>query len=82
MRDIAVFTGSAHTELADEVCAHLARLSPDTARSIGERARARVLREHTYEQRAEQLEALLYAVHERDVARARPAAKVSAARAE
>lgn len=37
----------------------LAALSPERARAIGEAARARVLRDHTYELRAEQVDRLL-----------------------
>jgi spore maturation protein CgeB len=36
----------------DDVAAHLAALTPARARAIGQAALARVLREHTYEQRA------------------------------
>ena len=39
-----------------EVMAHLEDLSPERARSIGAAARKRVLREHTYEQRALEFE--------------------------
>jgi spore maturation protein CgeB len=46
-----------------EVAAVLDALSPDRAREIGERARRRVLAEHTYTQRAGQVEALLERVH-------------------
>jgi spore maturation protein CgeB len=38
---------------------HLARLTPERARTIGEAARRRVLLEHTYAQRAVQVDALL-----------------------
>jgi spore maturation protein CgeB len=54
---------------AREVSAHLAALTPQRAREIGLRARARVLREHTYSRRAEQLEDLLLSVHGRDSTR-------------
>ena len=47
---------------ADDVLAFLERLTGDEARAIGARARERVLREHTAERRAEQLEALVQAV--------------------
>jgi spore maturation protein CgeB len=47
---------------ADDVLAFLERLTGDEARVIGARARERVLREHTAERRAEQLEALVQAV--------------------
>lgn len=42
-----------------EVAAHVANTSPEAARSIGDAALARVLREHTYAHRAAQLDALL-----------------------
>jgi spore maturation protein CgeB len=45
-----------------EVAAHLAELSPERARAIGDAARERMLAEHTYGHRAEQLEGIL-AVH-------------------
>jgi spore maturation protein CgeB len=45
-----------------EVCRQLASLTPQRAREIGARARARVLRDHTYDRRAEQLQELLLAV--------------------
>ena len=56
-----------------EVAAHLASLDPQRAREIGQRAKARVLRDHTYSQRAEQLSELLSSVRDRahaDVQRA------------
>lgn len=43
----------------EEVAAHLGALAPARARAIGEAARRRVLAEHTYARRAEQVEALL-----------------------
>ncbi|MEX0762439.1 MAG: glycosyltransferase [Dehalococcoidia bacterium] len=43
----------------DEVAEHLSALTPETARSVGEAARRRVLSEHTYEHRAVLLEHLL-----------------------
>jgi spore maturation protein CgeB len=43
----------------DEVARHVAELAPDRARAIGERARARMLREHTYAHRALDIEAAL-----------------------
>jgi spore maturation protein CgeB len=43
----------------DEVAAHLRALTPDRARAIGASAMRRVLDEHTYGHRVEQLEALL-----------------------
>lgn len=43
----------------DEVAQWVEELSPERAKLIGRRARARVLSEHTYGHRAEQLEALL-----------------------
>ena len=42
-----------------EVARHVDGLEPERARAIGAAARERVLRDHTYAQRAEQLEALL-----------------------
>ena len=42
-----------------DVADHLATLTPDRARKIGEAARARVLRDHTYAQRGVQLDQLL-----------------------
>jgi spore maturation protein CgeB len=42
-----------------EVAAHLAMLTPAHARAIGARARARVLRDHTYDRRAALVDALL-----------------------
>jgi spore maturation protein CgeB len=42
-----------------DVAEHVRALTPDIARRIGTAARARVLRDHTYSQRAEQVEALL-----------------------
>jgi spore maturation protein CgeB len=42
-----------------EVAAVLDGLDPDRARRIGAAARARVLAEHTYMQRAQQVEAIL-----------------------
>lgn len=56
---------------AEEVAAHLATLTPERAREIGERARRRVLRDHTYARRAEQLEHLLTFVVGRDNTRVR-----------
>jgi spore maturation protein CgeB len=43
----------------DEVARHLANLDLDTARAIGERARARMFREHTYVHRARDVETAL-----------------------
>lgn len=43
----------------EEVAFHLRRLSPERAHAIGEAAMRRVLAEHTYEQRAKQVDALL-----------------------
>ena len=42
-----------------DVADHLAGLSPARARRIGERARARILADHTYDRRAELLEGVL-----------------------
>ena len=44
------------------VAVHLAELTPERARAIGAAALARIRSEHTYERRAEQVEALLGAV--------------------
>jgi spore maturation protein CgeB len=65
-REILV-AGDAH-----EVSAHLASLTPERAREIGQRAKSRVLREHTYSRRAQQLEELLLSVQGRDSARRAP----------
>ena len=43
----------------DEVAAHLRALTPDRARAIGARARARIMRDHTYAQRAVLVDRLL-----------------------
>ena len=43
----------------DEVAAHVKEMTPDRARTIGAAALARVLNEHTYAHRVQQLEALL-----------------------
>ncbi|QYF87843.1 glycosyltransferase [Brevundimonas sp. PAMC22021] len=45
-----------------EVAEHLKRLTPERARAIGEAARQRVLRDHTYAQRAEEADALFRAL--------------------
>jgi spore maturation protein CgeB len=45
----------------DEVAAHVAALTPERARTIGERARQRVLAEHTYQHRAIDVETALAA---------------------
>lgn len=42
-----------------EVAGHLENLTPDRARAIGAAARARVMREHTYAQRAEQFDQVI-----------------------
>ncbi len=44
-----------------EVAAHLAALTPERARAIGEAARARVLAHHTYDRRGTQVDAILRA---------------------
>ena len=49
----------------EEVAEHLQNLSGTEARLIGERARARMLGEHTYAHRAERLETLLDATRQR-----------------
>jgi spore maturation protein CgeB len=46
-------------EDGEEVAGHLEKLDPERARAIGAAARARVLAEHTYAQRAAQVESLL-----------------------
>jgi spore maturation protein CgeB len=46
-------------ENGHDVAEHLRQLTPEKAQMIGEAARKRVLAEHTYAHRAEQLEALL-----------------------
>ncbi len=43
----------------EEVAAHLHRLKPEEARAIGQAARKRVMRDHSYSNRAAQVEALL-----------------------
>jgi spore maturation protein CgeB len=48
-----------------DVAEHLAGLTPERARAIGEAARRRVLTDHTYELRAEQVDALFQAEHAR-----------------
>ena len=50
-----------------EVAEHVRTLTPERAAAIGEAARHRILREHTYERRAAQLDALL-----RDVVAGKP----------
>jgi len=45
-----------------EVAEQLAALRPETAHAIGERARRRILAEHTYEQRADEVDALFRAL--------------------
>ena len=42
-----------------DVAGHVAALTPERAREIGDAARARILREHTYEMRGAQVDALL-----------------------
>ena len=42
-----------------DVAAHVAALTPDRARRIGEAARLRILRHHTYERRGAEVDALL-----------------------
>ena len=46
-------------EQGDDVVEHLRQLTPEQASTLGDRARCRVLAEHTYAHRAAQLEALL-----------------------
>jgi spore maturation protein CgeB len=52
-REVLVAGGGA------DVARHLASLTPERARAIGEAARRRVLAQHTYTERARQVEALL-----------------------
>jgi spore maturation protein CgeB len=42
-----------------DVARHVENLCPEAAREIGDAARERVLEQHTYEQRAEQVEQIL-----------------------
>ena len=44
---------------AEDLVSHLRNTSPDRARAIGQAARARVLRDHTYTQRSELLEQVM-----------------------
>ena len=53
-----------------EVAAHVAALTPERARAIGEAARARTLRDHTYARRGAQVDALLTARRAERTARA------------
>jgi spore maturation protein CgeB len=46
-------------ESGDDVIAFLRELTPERARTIGNAARIRVLRDHTYQRRAEQAETLM-----------------------
>lgn len=43
----------------DEVIEHIRSLTPERARAVGQASRQRLLAEHTYERRAEQVESLL-----------------------
>jgi spore maturation protein CgeB len=45
-----------------EVAGHLERLTPEAARAMGERARRRIMDQHTYAQRAAQVESVLEGV--------------------
>ena len=56
-------------ENAEDVARLLQDLSPERARQIGARARARVLRDHTYVQRARQVEQILAASRAQAVTR-------------
>jgi spore maturation protein CgeB len=47
----------AHT--GDDVAAHVRALTPERARAIGEAARQRILRDHTYEKRGAEVDAIL-----------------------
>ena len=42
-----------------EVAAHVAALTPERARAIGDAARARILKDHTYERRGAEVDAIL-----------------------
>jgi spore maturation protein CgeB len=53
---------------AEEVVEHLRQTSPEQARAIGEAMRERALRDHTYEQRAAAVEAVLHAREAAEVA--------------
>ncbi len=44
-----------------DVADHVAALTPERARAIGEAARARILAEHTYSRRGAEVDALLRA---------------------
>ena len=57
-----------------DVAEHLARLTPERARAIGEAARLRILRDHTYEKRGAQVDVLLREAVARKRAGARGAA--------
>jgi spore maturation protein CgeB len=46
-------------ENGHDVASHVRRLTPDMAEKVGAAARERVLRDHTYAQRAEQVEDVL-----------------------
>jgi spore maturation protein CgeB len=46
-------------ENGHDVASHVRRLTPDVAERVGAAARERVLRDHTYAQRAEQVEDVL-----------------------
>jgi spore maturation protein CgeB len=43
----------------EDVIRHLTSLTPELANAIGQRARQRILRDHTYEARARQVDAIL-----------------------
>src|SRR5690606_13538566 len=61
----------------DEVAEHVRSLDPERARSIGRAARARVLAEHTYARRAEEVERALLQGVASVRGRARAAAEVA-----
>ena len=48
---------------AEEIVAHLRSIDSQAARMIGERMRARALRDHTYALRARQVDEILHTVH-------------------
>ena len=62
----------------DEVAGHLQRLTPERARTIGQAAYRRVLSEHTYAHRADQLQQILEGNSRASAPSSRSAAAVSA----
>ena len=53
--DVEVLVARDGQDVAD----HLRRLTPERARAVGEAARLRILRDHTYDKRGDQVDALL-----------------------